>query len=189
MQIPLISIPAGIALQYQEETGQTIPSVIKGPYNTLIIPVFVREHADGYIWIEVKVPFTGQDLSDYTKLTRQCYAELRAYFYGSPQQQLELQYKGKLNSHIYAVRKAFPNPYNPATRTVFTRFEVLKAFKAIPELYEQLVSAYQANIEIQLFWNTVLDIDLEDADCIRIRQQLGITDDMVQQLVAIIENE
>ncbi len=189
MQIPIVSIPAGIALQFLEETGQNIPDVIKGPENTLIIPVFVREQAGGYVWIEVRVPFRGQDLADYTKLTRQCYAELRAFFYGTPQQQLELQYKGKLNSHINAVRKAFPNPYNPATRTVFTRFEVLKAFKAIPELYEQLVSAYQANIEVQLFWNTVLDIDLADADCIRIRQQLGITDAMVEQLVAIIDNQ
>lgn len=181
-------IPAGIGLQYPEEHGAESPNIhLEG--GEIIFPAFIRQDAEGYVWIPVAIPYKGQDLDDYERLKKQCYSELRRFFYGTATQQIELQYKGKLNNHINAVRKAFPNPYNPTTRTVFTRFEVLKAFKAIPELYDQLVAAYQSNIEVQLFWNTVLDIDLEDSDCIRIRQQLGITDAMVEQLVAIIENQ
>ena len=184
---PITDIPAGIALQYPEERGEEQPRAhLEG--GEIIFPAFVRQDEGGYVWIPVPVPYKGQDLDDYDKLKKQCYAELRAFFYGTEKQQLELQYKGRLNAHINAVRKVFLNPYKVERRTVFTRLEVLKAFKAIPELYDQLVAAYQANIEVQLFWNTVLDIDLEDADCIRIRQVLGITDEMVDNLVEIIEN-
>lgn len=186
--IPITEIPAGISIEYYEEHGDTPPK-IEIEEGKIIFPAFVRQEEGRYRWIPVRVTYSGQDLNDYEKLKRQCYAELRAFFYGTEKQQLELQYKGKLNNHINAIRKAFPNPYKKERRTTFTRFEVLKAFKAIPELYDQLVAAYQANIEVQLFWNTVLDIDLEDADCIRIRQLLGITDEMVDQLVTIIENE
>jgi hypothetical protein len=187
-------IPAKFQLRYCMEHGEEMPGLVVEQNNVggsaILFPAFVHRNkeAGGYDWIIVRIPYKGQRLDDYEKLERQCYAELREYFYGTSAQQLELQYKGRLNAHINAVRKVFLNPYKVERRTVFTRFEVLKAFKAIPELYDQLVAAYQANIEVQLFWNSVLDVDLEDADCIRIRQVLGITDEMVDTLVEIIEN-
>ena len=186
--IPIMNIPAGIALGYHEEEGDDMPTITPAD-GVFTFPAFVREReGGGYKWIPVDIKYTGQTVTDYARLMKECYAELRKFFYGSVEQQLELQYKGKFNAHINAVRKVFPNPYKGEQRTVFFRYEVLKAFQAIPELYDQLVAAYQANIEVQLFWNTVLDIDLEDADCIRIRQVLGITDEMVDNLVEIIEN-
>jgi hypothetical protein len=187
-------IPTNFQLRYCMEHGEEMPGLVVEQNNVggsaILFPAFVHRNkeAGGYDWIIVRIPYKGQRLDDYEKLERQCYAELREYFYGTSAQQLELQYKGRLNAHINAVRKVFLNPYKVERRTVFTRFEVLKAFKAIPELYDQLVAAYQANIEVQLFWNSVLDVDLEDADCIRIRQVLGITDEMVDTLVEIIEN-
>ncbi len=185
--IPITEIPSGIALAYQEEKGDNPPKIAIEE-GKVVFPAFVRRDGDGYKWIPVPVTYKGQDLDDYEKLKKQCYAELRRYFYGTSEQQLELQYKGKLNAHINAVRKAFPNPYYGDRRTVFTRFEVLKAFQSIPELYESVVAAYQSNIEVQLFWNSVNDLDLENQDLIRIRGQLGITDELVEQLISIIEN-
>lgn len=185
---PITDIPAGIALQYPEERGEEQPRAhLEG--GEIIFPAFVRQDEGGYVWIPVPVPYKGQDLDDYDKLKKQCYAELRRFFYGTTAQQLELQYKGKFDDHIEAVRKAFPNPYKQERRTVFFRFEVLKAFQTIPELYAQVVNAYQTNIEVQLFWNSVNYIDIENEYCIRIRRQLGITDEMVDTLIQIIENE
>lgn len=185
--VPITEIPVGIALAYQEEQWGDPPKIAIEE-GKVVFPAFVRRDGDGYKWIPVPVTYNGQDLDDYEKLKKQCYAELRRYFYGTSEQQLELQYKGKLNAHINAVRKAFPNPYYGDRRTVFTRYEVLKAFMQIPELYESVVAAYQNNIDVQLFWNSVPDIDIENQDLIRIRGQLGITDELVEQLVAIIEN-
>jgi hypothetical protein len=180
-------IPAGIGLQYPEEHGAESPNIhLEG--GEIIFPAFIRQDAEGFVWIPVAIPYKGQDLDDYEKLKKQCYAELRGFFYGTPEQQIELQYKGKLNIHINAVRKAFPNPYKVEKRTVFTRFEVLKAFMTIQSLYNSVVSAYQNNIQVQLYWNSVDDIDLNHPDCIAIRQLLGITDELVDQLVEIIEN-
>lgn len=185
--IPITEIPSGIALAYQEEKGDNPPKIAIEDGN-VVFPAFVRRDGDGYKWIQVRIRYTGQHIDDYEKLKKECYKELRHFFYGTSEQQLELQYKGKFDAHVKAVRKAFPNPYKKESRTVFTRFEVLKAFQSIPELYERVVAAYQSNIEVQLFWNSVNDLDLENQDLIRIRGQLGITDELVEQLVAIIEN-
>lgn len=190
MNIVTKDIPAGIALQYPEEHGESLPDVAV-ENGRIVFPAFVRKNAEigGYDWIPVRIPYKGQKMDDYSKLMRECYAELRRFFYGTTAQQLELQYKGKFDDHIEAVRKAFPNPYKQERRTIFFRFEVLKAFQTIPDLYDQVVNAYQTNIEVQLFWNSVNSIDIENEYCIRIRQQLGITDEMVDTLIQIIENE
>ena len=142
-------IPSGFALCYDQEHGESLPNVEIEQGRTIVFPAFVRRNAEngGYDWITVRIPYKGQRMDSYENLESQCYAELRHYFYGTSEQQLELQYKGKLNGHINAVRRAFPNPYKKESRTVFTRFEVLKAFQSIPELYESVVAAYQSNID------------------------------------------
>lgn len=187
-------IPAKFQLRYCMEHGEEMPGLVVEQNNVggsaILFPAFVHrnEEAGGYDWIIVRIPYKGQRLDDYEKLERQCYAELREYFYGTSAQQLELQYKGRLVEHINAVRNAFPNPYKGEQRTIFTRYEVLKAFMALPDLYTRLVAAYQSNVEVQLFWNSVNDLDLDNDDLIHIREQLGITDELVAQLVDIIEN-
>lgn len=186
--IPIMNIPAGIALDYHEEEGDDLPTIAPAD-GVFTFPAFVREReGGGYKWIPVEIKYTGQTVTDYARLMKECYAELRRFFYGTVEQQLELQYKGKFNAHINAVRKVFPNPYKGEQRTVFFRYEVLKAFQAIPSLYESVVAAYQGNIEVQLYWNSVNDLDLENADLINMRQRLGIDDETVAQLVDIIEN-
>lgn len=185
---PITDIPAGIALQYPEERGEEQPRAhLEG--GEIIFPAFVRQDEGGYVWIPVPVPYKGQDLDDYDKLKKQCYAELRRFFYGTTAQQLELQYKGKFDDHIEAVRKAFPNPYKQERRTVFSRFEVLKAFEKLPELYTRLVAAYTSNTEINLFWNSVNSIDIENKDCQRICSVLNIDTELINQLIDIIDNQ
>lgn len=190
MTIPLKDITSGIALQYPEEHGDDMPDVHREG-GCLVFPAFVRVNTElgGYDWIPVRIPYKKQTLDDYMRLERECYAELRHFFYGTTEQQLELQYKGKFDDHVKAVRRSFPNPYKQERRTVFFRFEVLKAFQTIPSLYEQVVEAYQTNIEVQLFWNSVNSIDIENEYCTRIRTALGITDETVETLINIIEND
>ena len=191
MNVIQTDIPSGFALCYDQEHGESLPDVEIEQGRTIVFPAFVRHNAEkgGYDWIPVRIPYKGQKLDDYERLERQCYAELRKYFYGTPEQQLELQYKEKLTEHINAVRKAFPNPHRQERRTLFSRYEVLKAFKTLPELYARLVEAYTANVEVALFWNSVTGIDLENEDCRRICALLDIDDALISQLIAIIEGE
>ena len=72
-------------------------------------------------------------------------------------------------------------------RMVFSRHEILAAMRTMPELYAAVVAAYQQHIELNIWWNSSNEINLNDADCIAWVQTLGITPEMINQLRAIIE--
>lgn len=190
MNIITKDIPDGFALAYEQEHGDTLPN-IEIENGKIVFPAFVHQNTEsgGYDWIPVRITYTGQTIGNYVKLEKECYAELRKFFYGTVEQQLELQFKGKFEEHIRATRKAFPNPYKGEKRTVFSRFEVLKAFEKLPELYTRLVAAYTSNTEINLFWNSVNSIDIENKDCQRICSVLNIDTELINQLIDIIDNQ
>ncbi len=191
MDIITKNIPEAIALVYEKEHGESLPDVKIESGQTIIFPAFVHQNMEcgGYDWIPVRIPYKGQTVCNYAKLEKECYAELRKFFYGTVEQQLELQFKGKFEEHIRAIRKAFPNPYKGERRTVFSRFEVLKAFETLPELYTRLVAAYTSDTEINLFWNSVNSIDIENQYCQRICEALNIDTELINQLIDIIDNQ
>ena len=191
MDIITKNIPEGVALDYPMDHGECLPDVAIESGKTIVFPAFVHQNTEdgGYDWIPVRIALKGQTIGNYAKLEKECYAELRKFFYGTTEQQLELQFKGKFDEHIRAIRKAFPNPYKGEKRTVFSRFEVLKAFEKLPELYTRLVAAYTSNTEINLFWNSVNSIDIENKDCQRICSTLNIDDTLINQLIDIIDNQ
>ena len=189
MNVITKDIPEGIALSYEQDHGESLPDVAIED-GKIVFPAFVHQNQEGgYDWIPVRIQYKGQTIGNYAKLEKECYAELRKFFYGTVEQQLELQFKGKFEEHIKAIRKAFPNPYNGERRTVFSRFEVLKAFETLPELYTRVVAAYTSNTEINLFWNSVNSIDIENNYCQRICSTLNIDDTLINQLIDIIDKQ
>lgn len=179
--------PEGFQRKYfkvEDVEGQ--PSVTRSG-GIIYIPIFSEVTDNGFKILVVPIADHGEDIANVEKLCQRRFADIRHFLYGSMEAQAEMHDDRTYQAHWLAVRKAVPNPAKRMLRTVFSRFEVLKAFKVVPGLYDQVVAAYQNNIEINLFWNSVNEIDIDDEYCIAIRQQLGITDDIVEQLMDIID--
>lgn len=180
--------PEGFQRKYFKEEDVEGNLTITRDGRHIYIPVFSEPSGNGNKCLIVPIADHGDDITDAERLLQRRFADIRRFLYGSMEAQSEMRDDRTYEAHWLAVRKAVPNPAKSRIRTVFSRFEVLKAFTVVPDLYARLVAAYQANIEINLFWNSVNEIDLDDEYCIRIRQQLGITDEIVDQLVEIIDN-
>jgi len=101
-------IPEGLQTNFLRETESGELPAIRREGGVLRIPALVRRTEDGYVYFDVPVPFTGQDISDYAKCLRQSYAALRRFFYGDWAKQLEQQLHGTFARHQYAVKTAFP---------------------------------------------------------------------------------
>jgi len=180
--------PEGFQRKYFKEEDVEGQPIVTRAGGFIYIPVFTESIEGKTKCLIVPIADHGEDITDAERLKQRRFADIRRFLYGSMEAQAEMQDNRTYQAHWLAVRKAVPNPAKNKLRTVFSRFEVLKAFKQVTGLYEQLVAAYQSNIEINLFWNSVNEIDIDDEYCISIRQQLGITDEMVDALVEIIDN-
>ena len=179
--------PDGFQSKYFREEEIEGEPMVKRAGGRIYISVFAETLEGRTKCLVVPIDDHGDDISDVELLKQRRYGDIRRFLYGSMDAQAEMRDDHTYQAHWLSVRKAIPNPTKSQLRTVFSRFEVLKAFKAIPDLYNRLVDTYMSNITIQLYWNTVNDIDIEDEDCIEIRRQLGISDELVKQLINIIE--
>lgn len=75
-------------------------------------------------------------------------------------------------------------------RTVFSRHEILAAMRRVmPGLYETVKGLYQTEIELNIWWNSSNEINLNDADCMAWISSLGITQEMVDALRAAIDGQ
>ena len=84
-------------------------------------------------------------------------------------------------------RKEHPAP-PPPPRTVCTKYELVNALSThFPELLAELRQAYAASPELQFFWNTVNDLDRENADFQRFAQTLGISEAQIDAIFAALE--
>ena len=73
----------------------------------------------------------------------------------------------------------------PPARTICTKYELVRCLQThFPELLASLRSAYAANSDLQFFWNSVLDLDRENADFRNIVSQLGITSEQLDAIFA-----
>ena len=99
-----------------------------------------------------------------------------------------------MNRYGYAVteaeaeewRKAHPAP-EPPPRTVCTKYELVSALSThFPELLAELRKAYAASAELQFYWNTVNDLDRENADFQRFASVLGISESQIDAIFAAL---
>lgn len=84
-------------------------------------------------------------------------------------------------------RRQHPAP-PPPPRTVCTKYELVNCLEQhFPELLALLREAYAASAELQFFWNTVNDLDRENADFQRFAQTLGISEAQIDAIFAALE--
>ena len=127
MSITIITdLPAGLDAAGLPQVNSTTLPAIRREGGTLWFPAFVRRTDAGFVYFEVPVPFTGQDLNDYEKCRLQSYAALRKFFYGDYAKQNEQILKGTFARHQYAVKAAFPKAAGEILIEV-ERFNAVKA--------------------------------------------------------------
>ena len=174
------------------------PPSIEMANGMLYIPYFVseetREGMEGeephtvYTWLKVVIPYIGDDLSDPARLKLLRYADIRKFLYGELENQLEMRDDRVWDKHWAAVRKAVPNPKKNGVRIWYSRYEALSAMQADETLFNTLFNLYQTNPTVNLWWNSVNEICLEDPKFKEIADLTGLTEQDVAGLVNYIDN-
>lgn len=83
-------------------------------------------------------------------------------------------------------RQAHPAPPLPP-RTTCTKYELVRALRdRFPALLAALRQAYAADPELQFFWNSVNDLDRENADFQAAAEKLGISEATLDAIFAAI---
>ena len=81
-------------------------------------------------------------------------------------------------------RKAHPAP-PPPPRSQCTKYELVRCLQThFPELLASLRNAYAESPDLQFYWNSVLNLDRENADFQAITATLGITSEQLDEIFA-----
>ena len=73
-------------------------------------------------------------------------------------------------------------------RTMCTKYELVQCLQThFPELLASLRQAYAQSAELQFYWNSVLDLDRNNADFQNLAQTLGVTAEQLDEIFAKIE--
>ena len=91
-------------------TSDTKPEIVRNE-STFVFPALISvKEVDGkeqFTYFPVTLKYEGDDLSNYAKVVRNRYADLREYFYGPAWAQSEMESKGLWTAHSMAVRAVF----------------------------------------------------------------------------------
>lgn len=114
--------------------------------NVLTIPVFIEEEQreDGgtsFSFVPAKVPFRGQDISDYEKCVLQSWSDLRRFFYGSTEMQNEMKDDHAWEEYRQEIRSEFPK-YAGEINIAEARFNAIK------QQFKDAVAAALAEIHV-----------------------------------------
>ena len=98
--------------------------------NILTIPVFIEEEeredvGTSFSFVPAKVPFRGQDISNYDKCVLQSWSDLRRFFYGSTEMQNELKDDHAWEEYRQTIRSEFPK-YAGEINLAEARFNAIK---------------------------------------------------------------
>lgn len=81
--------------------------------------------------------------------------------------------------------RAHPAPVIP--RTQCTKYELVTCLQThFPELLASLRQAYEQSPDLQFYWNSVLDLDRNNADFLNLAQTLGVTAEQLDAIFAKI---
>jgi hypothetical protein len=73
-------------------------------------------------------------------------------------------------------------------RTQCTKYELVQCLQNhFPELLASLRQAYAQSSDLQFYWNSVLDLDRNNADFQSLVQKLGVTSEQLDAIFAKIE--
>jgi hypothetical protein len=84
-----------------------------------------------------------------------------------------------------AWKEAHPDPVIP--RTTCTKYELVTCLQNhFPELLQSLMDTYAVTPNLQFYWNSVLDLDRNNADFQNLANSLGITSAQLDAIFAKI---
>ena len=107
-------------------------------------------------------------------------------FYKSPEQMQKYGWRDWTKEEYDAWYQQHPQPVIP--RTTCTKYELVKCLQDhFPELLDSLRQAYSQSAELQFYWNSVLDLDRNNADFQNLVNSLGVTSEQLDAIFAKIE--
>jgi len=129
-------IPAHLQTSFLKETEADICPQIIRENSIVYFPAFVRQETRNdeqtgttrtvYRYFNVPIQYVGQQITEYEQFSYENYAALRKFFYGTAEQQADLEYHYLLQAHLLAVKQAFPKTAGEIPEGV-TRFNAVKA--------------------------------------------------------------
>ena len=107
-------------------------------------------------------------------------------FYKNPEAMTAHGWRDWTREEYDAWYREHPAPVIP--RTQCTKYELVTCLHThFPELLESLRQAYAQSPDLQFYWNSVLDLDRNNADFLNLAQTLGVTAEQLDAIFAKIE--
>ena len=104
-------------------------------------------------------------------------------FYKSPEQMQKYGWREWTDAEYQAWKAEHPAP----ARTQCTKYELVTCLQNhFPELLASLRAAYAQSAELQFYWNSVLDLDRNNADFQSLVSGLGVTSEQLDAIFAKI---
>ena len=143
----MIKLPLNYGLQLDwlkqnESQTRPVPEVLG---KKLTVPVFITEYQTeeedpqtkmktkkiSYKYYEVSMVYRGDDITNYAKILRTRWEDLRKHFYGIPEHQAEMDSKGQWTLHAMAVRAIFPKVPGELPESLVKFYEAYNTFWGI----------------------------------------------------------
>ena len=106
-------------------------------------------------------------------------------FYKNPEAMTAHGWRDWTREEYDAWHQAHPQPVIP--RTTCTKYELVTCLQThFPELLASLRQAYAQSPDLQFYWNSVLDLDRDNADFRNLVQSLGVTAEQLDAIFAKI---
>lgn len=106
-------------------------------------------------------------------------------FYKNPEKMIQYGWRERTKEEFDAWHREHPAPVIP--RTQCTKYELVTCLQThFPELLSSLLQAYAQSAELQFYWNSVLDLDRNNADFQTMTQSLGVTAEQLDAIFAKI---
>ena len=107
-------------------------------------------------------------------------------FYKNPEAMIRYGWREWTREEYDEWHRAHPAPVIP--RTQCTKYELVTCLQThFPELLASLRQAYAQSAELQFYWNSVLDLDRNNADFQHLAETLGVTSEQLDEIFAKIE--
>ena len=107
-------------------------------------------------------------------------------FSQSPKQMVKYGWRYWTAQQIEEWKEEHPEPTVPVTTC--TKYQLVTCLqKYFPELLEALRTAYQQSPDLQFYWNSVLDLDRNNADFQNLAAALGVSEEQLDEIFSKID--
>ena len=107
-------------------------------------------------------------------------------FYKNPEAMIRYGWRDWTREEYDEWYRQHPEPVIP--RTQCTKYELVRCLQEnFPELLASLRAAYAQSADLQFYWNSVLDLDRNNADFQNLAQTLGVTSEQLDEIFSKIE--